>query len=190
MRRRVRSTAFLLLSLALGAVAWWRFGPAARSSASGGDPGKRPAISPEPAAGAFEPGPPPRLLTSRPATRERPALAWERLLAADGSPREDVAALDDLIAGYLHAGAGGGSARGRGGIAFNEDLVSALTDAGALGEAALPTDHPAIQGGRLVDRWGTPWQVHPLASDLIQVRSAGPDRGLYTIDDLVSPEKL
>lgn len=111
-------------------------------------------------------------------------MAWERLLAADGSAREDLAALGDLVGGYLQSGLGDA----RRGIGFNEDLVPALTDVAALGEAALPTDHPAIRDGRLIDRWGTPWQVHPLAGDLIQLRSAGPDRRLYTADDLVAPE--
>ena len=134
--------------------------------------------------GAFAPGDPPRPLSPRAATPDRPALAWERLLAADGSPAEDLAALRDLVAGYLQSGLGAA----RRTIGFNEDLIPALTDPAALGEAALPADHPAIRDGRLLDRWGTPWQVHPLAGDLIQLRSAGPDRRLYTADDLVTPE--
>lgn len=107
----------------------------------------------------------------------------DRLLAADGSPSEDLAALADLVTCYLQSGPG----RDRHAIGFNEDLVTALTDRTLLGEAALPEVHPAIRSGRLIDRWGTPWQVHPLAGDLIQLRSAGEDRRLYTTDDLVAP---
>ncbi|MBC8008492.1 MAG: hypothetical protein H7067_00160, partial [Burkholderiales bacterium] len=119
----------------------------------------------------------------RAATAEHPALAWERLLAADGSPREDLASIADLVTGYLQSGLGDA----RRTIGFNENLIPALTDRAALGDAALPTDHPSIREGRLIDRWGTPWQVHPLAADSIQLRSAGPDRRLYTDDDLVTP---
>lgn len=138
-------------------------------------------MTPTPAP-AFASGAPPRLLPARPLDAAHPALAWERLLAADGSPREDLAALNDLVVGYLQSGLGAG----RRTIGFNEDLVPALTDTAALGEAALPTGHPAIRDGKLIDRWGTPWQVHPVASDKIELRSAGPDRRLYTADDLVT----
>ena len=133
---------------------------------------------------AFTPSEPPRLLPPRAAAPAAPVLSRERLLAADGSPAEDLASLQDLVTGYLQSGLGDT----RRSIGFNEDLVPALADRSALGDAALPADHPAIRDGRLLDRWGTPWQVHPLAGDLIQLRSAGPDRRLYTDDDLVAPE--
>jgi hypothetical protein len=126
---------------------------------------------------------PPALLPARNATPDNPLHSWERLLVADGSPREDLAALADLTTNYLQAVP---SAR-RPALGFNEDLARALTDRDALGDAALPATHPALVGGRLIDRWGTPWQVHPLAADVLQLRSAGPDRRLYTPDDLVAP---
>jgi len=180
--RGVRAVACAALLLALGGVALWRFGPSAtaprspQATKAGGLGNPQPA-PPE----AFAPGAPPRLLPPRPADPARPELAWERLLAADGSPAEDLASLKDLVAGYLQAGRG----EVRRPIGFNEDLVPALTDSMALGEAALPTDHPAIRDGKLFDRWGTPWQVHPLAADQVELRSAGPDRRLYTADDWV-----
>ncbi len=181
--RRVRVFACVVLLLALGGAALWRFrhpeatprSPQATKTDGLGNPPTAPSE-------AFAPGAPPRLLPPRQADPDRPALAWERLLAADGSPAEDLAALNDLVVGYLHAG---GGAVGRRGIGFNEDLVPALTDSAALGDAALPADHPAIRDGKLIDRWGTLWQVHPLAADKIELRSAGPDRRLYTADDLV-----
>lgn len=145
-------------------------------------PPRPPAASAPIPAPAFAPGPPPGLLPPRPATAEQPALARDRLLAADGSPEEDLLALADLIDGYLHSGLGDT----RRSLGFNEDLVAALTDRTALGDAALPSDHPALRAGRLLDRWGTPWQIHPRAADAIDVRSAGPDRRLYTPDDLTN----
>lgn len=132
---------------------------------------------------AFAPGEPPQLRVARLGTTEAPLWSWERLLAADGTPEEDLAALADMVAGYLQSGSG----EGRRNLGFNEDLAAALTDRTALGEGVLPADHPALRDGRLIDRWGTPWQVHPLAADHIELRSAGPDRRLYTADDLISP---
>lgn len=127
---------------------------------------------------------PPALLPARAATPESPLHSWERLLVADGSPREDLAALADLTTNYLQAVP---SAR-RPALGFNEDLARALTDRDTLGDAALPATHPALEKGQLIDRWGTPWQIHPLSADVIQLRSAGPDGRLYTTDDLVAPK--
>lgn len=127
---------------------------------------------------------PPVLLPARAATPENPLHSWERLLVSDGSPREDLAALADLTNNYLQAVP---SAR-RPALGFNEDLARALADRDTLGDAALPATHPALVNGQLVDRWGTPWQIHPLSADVIQLRSAGADRRLYTSDDLVQPK--
>jgi hypothetical protein len=40
--------------------------------------------------------------------------------------------------------------------------------------------------GELVDRWGTPFFFHQLSKDLMEIRSAGPDRKMWTGDDIVS----
>ena len=185
MIRRVRAVGLLFFLAVVLGVLWWlpRQGAPASGAAvvSRGSPARIPAATPPE---AFAPGAPPRLLPPRPADPARPALAWARFLAADGSPAEDLTALNDLVVGYLQAGQGATRRL----IGCNEDLVPALTDSAALGDVALPPDHPAIWDGKLIDRWGTPWQVHPLAADKIELRSAGPDRRLYTADDLVAPK--
>jgi hypothetical protein len=149
-----------------------------RAAASRTQTAPAPAVSDSPH--AFAPGEPPRLLPPRAEESSRPPLAWERLLAADGSPGEDLAALSELVKGYLQAGLGEKTRS----IGFNEDLAAVLTDVAALGDSALPPDHPALRAGRVIDRWGTPWQVHPVASGVVDLRSAGPDRRLYTPDDI------
>ena len=40
--------------------------------------------------------------------------------------------------------------------------------------------------GQVVDRWGTPYFFHQLSSDLMEIRSAGPDKTLWTSDDIVT----
>ena len=40
--------------------------------------------------------------------------------------------------------------------------------------------------GELVDRWGTPVFFHALARDQMEIRSAGPDRKMWTSDDIVT----
>ena len=110
-------------------------------------------------------------------------LAHEELLTLEGDGAADISALADLTRTYLEQP----SASERDPIGFNEDLARALTKKDVLGEAAIPDGHPVLRNGQLIDRWGSPWHVHPLASDLIQLRSAGPDRKLFTADDLVAP---
>jgi hypothetical protein len=166
--RRARQLLITLLLIAAGGVVWLM---------------RRPVVPPAPAPAPAVVVRPPALLPARIATPDDPLLAWERLLAADGTPREDLAALADLTTNYLQAVP---STR-RPALGFNEDLARALTDRDTLGDAALPTSHPALVGGRLIDRWGRPWQIHPLAADVIQLRSAGPDGRLYTPDDLFQP---
>ncbi len=127
----------------------------------------------------------PRLLPARSGTAEKPLQSWECFLVEGGSPREDLAALADLTKNYLQSVP---PAR-RPALGFNQDLARVLTDRENLGDSALPASHPALVDGLLIDRWGTPWQVHPLSVDILQIRSAGPDRRLYTTDDLVAPNQ-
>jgi hypothetical protein len=122
----------------------------------------------------------PALLPSRAATPESPFQSWERLLAADGSPAEDRSALADIVTNYLQ----GSNPSTRPALGTNEEITRALTDRRTLEDSAIPPSHPAIASGQLVDRWGSPWFFHQQSSGVIEVRSAGPDRKLFTADDL------
>ncbi len=146
-------------------------------------PPPSPPPAPSPRLAETTPPPPPQLRPRRVATPETPLLAQEELLTLEGNAATDLSALADLTRAYLERPAD----PSRPPIGFNEDLARALSDPENLGSSALPPDHPALRAGQLIDRWGSPWQIHPLSSNLIQLRSAGPDRRLYTADDLVSP---
>ena len=55
----------------------------------------------------------------------------------------------------------------------------------AAHERFLPATHPALDArGRLVDRWGVPLFFHALGGGRYELRSAGPDRILWTADDI------
>ncbi|ATC64446.1 hypothetical protein CMV30_11045 [Nibricoccus aquaticus] len=72
-------------------------------------------------------------------------------------------------------------------LGFNEEITRALTGRNPLELAFIPSTHAAINArGLLCDRWGTPFHFHPVANDRIDVRSAGPDKTLFTADDVVS----
>ena len=75
-------------------------------------------------------------------------------------------------------------------LGTNAEFTAVLTGNNSLRLAAIPANHPAInESGELTDRWGTPLFFHPLSSDETNLRSAGPDRQLFTEDDFVYPEK-
>ncbi|MDB6020553.1 MAG: hypothetical protein JWQ04_410, partial [Pedosphaera sp.] len=40
--------------------------------------------------------------------------------------------------------------------------------------------------GELVDAWGTPLFFHQLSGTEMEIRSAGPDKQMWTLDDLVA----
>lgn len=115
-----------------------------------------------------------------------PTLPGERLMGTYGDPFtdpiDDLRAIDRVVSGYFsiikeHEGFS---------IGGNEDLAACLRGENAYRQRFLPDNHRAFgPGGRLVDRWGTPVFVHPLAARQFELRSAGPDRELFTDDDVI-----
>ena len=70
----------------------------------------------------------------------------------------------------------------------NRDVVRALTGHNRRGLVLVPTNDTSLRGGQLVDRWGTPYWFHARSADAIVVVSAGPDRKLFTVDDVKCPD--
>lgn len=69
----------------------------------------------------------------------------------------------------------------------NKEYTRALTGKNKLKQAFLPPNHVAIsENGELIDRWGTPYFIHPLYEGIVQFRSGGPDQQLWTDDDVHS----
>lgn len=68
----------------------------------------------------------------------------------------------------------------------NVQVTRALTGNNPQARAYLPPEHPAISpGGELLDGWGEPYFFHMISRDELEIRSAGPDREMYTGDDLL-----
>lgn len=49
----------------------------------------------------------------------------------------------------------------------------------------LPLGATVNAEGQMCDRWGTPYFFHQLSAKQMEIRSAGPDREMWTGDDLV-----
>ena len=89
-------------------------------------------------------------------------------------------ALDEIFAQYR------GGTRGQNPVGENREITAALTGRNSIDFTFLPRDHPAINAkGELCDRWGTPFFFHQLSGGQMEIRSAGPDRTLWTDDDIV-----
>jgi len=70
-------------------------------------------------------------------------------------------------------------------LSANEDWAAALRGSNPAHERFLPDHHAAFNDrGQLIDRWGTPLFFHALGGRRFELRSAGPDRTLWTDDDL------
>jgi len=70
-------------------------------------------------------------------------------------------------------------------LSANEDWADMFRGKNAAREEFLPAQHVALNAqGQLVDRWQTPLFFHALGAGRYEIRSAGPDRQMWTADDL------
>ena len=70
-------------------------------------------------------------------------------------------------------------------LSANEDWVDLFRGRNGAHEEFLPSQHIALNAeGKLIDRWATPLFFHALGGGRYEIRSAGPDKILWTDDDL------
>ncbi len=78
------------------------------------------------------------------------------------------------------------AALGQNPVGSNPEITRALLGGNATGARFL--DRAGVQlneRGESVDEWGTPYFFHAVSGSIMEVRSAGPDRKLFTEDDIV-----
>ena len=111
---------------------------------------------------------------------EEPSHLADQLNSPATDIHSDLRIVNELFDQYRSA------VHGPNPVGENAEIVAVLTGKNRLDYSFLPPNHPAINtAGQLVDRWGTPFFFHQLSADQMQIRSAGPDRKLYTADDEV-----
>lgn len=127
------------------------------------------------------PSPPPRTPNPKPQTAGE---ARSPLADALNSPATDIHAdlrlVSEIVAtfrtNFLRDGNPVGS---------NAEITAALAGKNKLQLALIPPDHPAInQEGELCDRWGTPFFFHAESATRMEIRSAGPDKKMWSADDV------
>jgi len=107
------------------------------------------------------------------------SFTTSRRLHSSSDPRADLDIVTQLLADYR--------------LVYKENPVgteNAEIVAQLLGENSkniffiAPSITALSSAGELLDRWGSPFIFHPLKSDLMDVRSLGPDKTPWTADDL------
>ena len=72
-------------------------------------------------------------------------------------------------------------------VGSNAEIMQALMGGNSAGARLGPSSGQSLSAdGELVDRWGTPYFFHQLSKNSMEIRSAGPDRRMWTADDLVT----
>jgi hypothetical protein len=70
-------------------------------------------------------------------------------------------------------------------LGSNEEIAAALRGKNRANLRFLADTHPAFNAqGQIVDRWGTPLFFHAESRERLDIRSAGPDKAMWTEDDV------
>lgn len=124
-------------------------------------------------------------ILSAPGDSNAPPLLGEKILrgyaAAQSTPEQDLTLMARLMDNSLLLLK---SAANRP-LSANEDWAGLLRGQNAASERFLPDTHVALNSqGQLVDRWQAPLFFHAVGGGRYELRSAGPDRKLWTDDDI------
>ena len=72
-------------------------------------------------------------------------------------------------------------------VGTNSEIMRALMGENPKGAKLGPPEGQILNGnGELTDKWGTPFFFHQLSRDRMEIRSAGPDKILWTGDDIIT----
>ena len=72
-------------------------------------------------------------------------------------------------------------------VGTNAEIMKAVMGGNPKGARLGPPENQAINAaGELIDRWGTPIFFHQLSKSDMEIRSAGPDRQMFTEDDIIA----
>ena len=97
------------------------------------------------------------------------------------APEEDLVEMSHALDNFALLVKGDNPIR----LGANEEIGLALKGKNRLQMRFLPETHHAFNArGQLIDRWGTPLFFHANDRTRLDIRSAGPDRVMWTADDL------
>ena len=180
-------------AIALAAVSWLMVAPpsprapepavSGRSSDAATNPkvqsvqrgvyvGATPAVASAPA-----PAPPPAVAVATPALETTPAKTSDAPTTADVPIETALEEVQTMLRDYR-------SAVGENPVGTNAEIMRAI-NGDNLKQANIgpPSGQRLNEHGELVDPWGTPYFFHQVSGNRMEIRSAGPDRVMWTADD-------
>jgi hypothetical protein len=71
-------------------------------------------------------------------------------------------------------------------VGTNAEIMKSIMGGNSHGAVLGPPQGQSLDAnGELIDPWGTPYFFHQLSADDMEIHSAGPDKVMWTADDLV-----
>lgn len=72
-------------------------------------------------------------------------------------------------------------------VGSNAEIMKSIMGGNdAKAKLGPPAGQDLNEQGELLDRWGRPYFFHQMSKDSMEIRSAGPDGRMWTVDDLVT----
>ena len=100
--------------------------------------------------------------------------------ALSQAAQSDVVRVRHMIADYH-------TLMGENPVGTNAEIMKQMTGGNARQATLGPPDGTSLNAqGELIDPWGTPYFFHQLNRDKMEIRSAGPDKVMWTADDVVA----
>lgn len=110
----------------------------------------------------------------------RPALETSRAISTAKTPEEMLTLIQQVFSHYRFA-----YKENPVGVE-NFEITEQLLGKNPKKIIFIDKDNPALRGNELIDHWNTPYFFHALSSQIMEVYSAGPDKILWTEDDIGS----
>ena len=117
-----------------------------------------------------------------PVADNAPAIAKERPFAPNdiADAQMEVRLVRRMILDYH-------TLMGQNPVGTNAEIMKAIMGGNERNATLGPPEGLSLNGnGELVDRWQTPYFFHQISRDVMEIRSAGPDKILGTADDIVT----
>jgi hypothetical protein len=121
------------------------------------------------------------LIAARPPPPSLPGELILKNYGASNRPEEDLTMMANAFSNLTLLIKGADPFR----VGANEEFAAALRGRNRTQLRFLPDTHQAFNAqGQLVDRWKSPLFFHAVSHGRVDIRSAGPDRQMWTGDDL------
>lgn len=105
------------------------------------------------------------------------ALDDSRQLRQSEEPLDDIIIIEQLLGHYRYV-------YKENPVGENFEIVEQLMGNNSMKIVFIAPESEALLEGNLVDRWDTPYFFHALSGQDMTVRSAGPDKKMWTDDDV------